>query len=297
MARRANQSGKMLLTLPTLLLFSLGGWALGQAPPTPPPPTPVPSPVTTPAPVLTAPGRPTPSQTATPKAGRAASQGTVKAAPAVMEETAKPAAGVLVDQVIAVVNGELILESDIDEERRFEAFQPFRAAANGFQRDKAIERLVDRALILQQAKVQPAEGVNGAEAKAQLLTLRKEIPACKQYHCETDAGWQSFVKDQGFTMEGLVERWRERMEILQFIEMRFKMGIHIQPEEIKAYYDKTLLPEYAQQHAPAPKLETISDRIEEVLLQQRVSSLLLDWLETLKAQGTVRMMKQGEVAP
>ena len=38
----------------------------------------------------------------------------------------KPASeGVLVDQVIGIVNGDLILESDVDEEKRFEAFEPF----------------------------------------------------------------------------------------------------------------------------------------------------------------------------
>ncbi|MEI9981495.1 MAG: hypothetical protein WDN23_21390 [Edaphobacter sp.] len=38
-------------------------------------------------------------------------------------------AGVVLDRVVAVVNGDVILESDMDEERRFEEIQPFRSAA------------------------------------------------------------------------------------------------------------------------------------------------------------------------
>ncbi len=75
------------------------------------------------------------------------------------------------------------------------------------------------------------------------------------------------------------------------------MGIRISPEEIKTYYEKTMLPEYARQKAKAPPLDAISERIQEVLLQQQVSSLLNDWLQSLKAQGSVRMMKPGEVQP
>jgi hypothetical protein len=202
---------------------------------------------------------------------------------------------VVADQVIGVVNGDLILESDVTEERRFEAFEPF-TTPGSFSRDRAIGRLIDRTLILQQAKLQPDQVVTTAEAEAQLQMLRKDLPACKSL-CETDAGWEKFVANHGFTMPELVQRWQQRMEILKFIEMRFRAGIDIEPAEIKAYYEKNMLPEYAKVKATPPKLEVISDRIQEVLLEQRVSSLLSDWLTSLKAEGNVRMMRPGEVEP
>jgi hypothetical protein len=232
------------------------------------------------------------------KEAQAASQATTNAPTGKgAEDTAKPSAGVLIDQVIAVVNGDLILESDVDLERRFGAFQPFTSPAGEFSRNKAIERLIDRALILQQAALQPQQTVTADQAKAELDVLRKEIPACKRYHCETDAGWQKFVQDQGFTIDELTQRWRERMEILKFIETRFRMGIRIEPAAIKEYYDNSLLPEYAKQNVKPPAMDAISDRIQEVLLQQQVSKLLDDWLESLKAEGSVRMLKPGEVQP
>ncbi|WP_263384069.1 peptidylprolyl isomerase [Granulicella arctica] len=208
-----------------------------------------------------------------------------------------PAQGVVIDQVVAVVNGDLVLESDVDEERRFQAFQPFRDQTQAYSRDKTVERLVDRTLILQQEKLQPQPPITDAEVNEQLATLRKDIPACKEYKCETDAGWDKFVVDQGFVLSELTDRWRERMEVLRFIEQRFKMGIRVSPAEIKDYYDKTLLPEYARRKATPPKLATISDRIQEILLQQQVGALLEDWLKSLKAQGSVRMTTPGEVTP
>ena len=208
-----------------------------------------------------------------------------------------PRDGILVDQVIGVVNGDLILESDVEEERHFGLFQPFSSPNGAFSRDKAIERLIDRDLILQQARLQPEDKVTEADATAELDVLRKQIPLCKQYHCETDAGWASFVKAQGFTLPVLTQRWRERMEILKFIELRFRAGIRVEPAEIKAYYDNSLLPEYAREKAKAPPLDSVSQRIQEVLLQQRVGALLGDWLLQLKAQGSVLMMRPDEVTP
>ncbi len=231
------------------------------------------------------------------KAGSAASDGTVTTtSPTKVEPAVTPAGGVLVDQVIGVVNGDLILESDVDEEKRFEAFEPF-STPGTFSRDRAIERLVDRTLILQQAKLQPDQIVTMDEAKAQLQSLRKDLPACKAYHCETDAGWEKFVHDQGFTVDTLTSRWQQRMEILKFIEMRFRAGIDVDPAQIKDYYEKTMLPEYAKVKATPPALATISERIQEVLLEQKVSDLLSEWLKQLKAQGAVRMMRPDEVQP
>lgn len=204
--------------------------------------------------------------------------------------------GVVLDRVVAVVNGDVILESDVDEERRFEEIQPYRGSMN-FSRDRAIQRLVDRDLILQQAALQADGAIMDSELDAQIATLRKDIPACKQYHCETDAGWQKFVGDHGFTVEEFRDRWRKRMELLKFIEVRFRNGITISDDQIKTYYEKTMLPEYAKRNVTPPKMETISKRIEEVLLQQQVSSLLRDWLKSLRVQGSVRMMTPGEVTP
>jgi hypothetical protein len=207
-----------------------------------------------------------------------------------------PPPGTLVDQVIAVVNGDLVMESDVDEERRFEAFQPL-GAPGGFSREQAIDRLVDRDLILQQARLQPDDAVSMDAVKAELDKVRKDIPACQQYHCETEAGWTKFVEAQGFTVPELEAEWRQRMEVLKFVEIRFRSGIRIAPSEIKTYYEQTLLPQYRRQDAKAPPLDAISDRIQEILLQRQVGDLLTDWLQSLKAEGTVRFMKPGEVAP
>jgi peptidyl-prolyl cis-trans isomerase SurA len=205
--------------------------------------------------------------------------------------------GVVLDRVVAVVNGDVILESDVDEERRFEEIQPYRRVTGDNTRDRVIERLVDRALILQQAALEPEDAISDKSLDDQLMTLRKDIPDCKQYHCEIDDGWKKFLGDRGFTVEEFRERWRQRMELLKFIEVRFRNGIKISDAEIKDFYEKRMLPEYAKRNVTPPKLDTISNRIEEVELQQKVGALLVDWLKSLRAQGSVKIMTPGEVAP
>jgi hypothetical protein len=174
---------------------------------------------------------------------------------------------VTLDRVVAMVNGDLVLESDVEAERRFAAFQPFNAPGPE-TREELIERLIDRALIEQQMALQPGPPVTDAEVDSELNLLRKAIPRCAAYHCETEAGWE-----------------------------RFRMGIRISPAEVDAYYKDTMLPVYQKANAPAPAEATIADKIQEILLQQRVDKLLDDWLTALRAQGSVRILKPGEEAP
>ncbi len=231
--------------------------------------------------------------------GGAASQGTVSSSPREGhgDSAMKSSAGVLVDQVVAVVNDDLILESDVDEAKRFHAFHPLEYAGAPFDRDRAVEQLVNQTLILQQARLQPDSATSPADVQKQIALLRKELPACQEYQCDTDAGWARFVHDQGFTTAELDQQIARQLTIVRFTEMRFRMGIRIPPADVDAYYKNTLLPEYGRLHAPAPKEDVLADRIQQILLEQQVNSLLGDWLKSLKAQGSVRIMRPGEVQP
>jgi peptidyl-prolyl cis-trans isomerase SurA len=215
---------------------------------------------------------------------------------AVGTSSVSASAGVVLDRVVAVVNGDVILESDVDEERRFGEVQPFRSAGDS-TRAKIIERLVNRTLILQQAALEPEGQVSDKSLDDQIATLRKDIPGCKeQYRCDTDEGWAKYLGEHGFTVEEFRLRWLQRMQLLKFIQVRFSNGISISDDEIKTYYEKTMLPEYARRKATAPPLDAIKRRIEEVLLQQQVGALLEDWLKSMRAEGSVQIFTPSEVA-
>lgn len=208
--------------------------------------------------------------------------------------------GTTIDRVVAIVNGDLVLDSDVNEEERFEAIQPFRAPSNPNGEsayDRTVERIINRELILQQSKLQPENAVSDSDLDKEIANLRKGLPECKQLHCETDEGWTRFLAAHGFTPDEMRNRWKQRMEVLAFIEERFRMGIRITAADIKSYYEKTFVPEYQKRGGTPPKLEAVSDRIQEVLLQQQVSNLLNDWLRSLRAQGGVIVMHPGQEAP
>jgi peptidyl-prolyl cis-trans isomerase SurA len=205
--------------------------------------------------------------------------------PPAAKQTTAP---VVLDRVIAVINGEVLLQSDLQSEEDMAALQPLSLPqGKNFDR-RAAQRLINRVLILQQMKNQGiTEQVSDEEVKKDLDMLRRQIPACVPYQCQTDAGWAKFLSDHHLTAEEVQTRWRQRMQILSFIDARFRAGLRISKAEIEDYYNKTFVPQFKKENPNPPSLESISSRIEEVLLQQHVSVLLRDWLKSLRDQGSV----------
>jgi hypothetical protein len=208
----------------------------------------------------------------------------------VASQPPKAAPDMMLDRVIAVVNTQIILASDLDLELRLGRLIPAGERIDSTEA-QALDRLTTRALIEQQILQEDPKGlaVPPTEVKANLDELKQSLPACKQHDCVSPAGWAAYLATLGLTPQRVEAYWTERMAVLRFIELRFRAGIEIEPADIQKYYDETMLPQYARRE-DAPSLDRISPRIQEVLLQQRVNALLTEWLKSLQDQGQVEIL-------
>jgi hypothetical protein len=215
------------------------------------------------------------------------------------QDASPPAASpVVLDRVVAVVNNHAILSSDLDDEIRLSVLDPGRAGLGTLTRSVALEQLISRALIQQQIREEDEQAADPpqTEVDARLAEIRHEIPACVRQNCASDAGWKAFLAAHHLTPERVEGYLRYRLEILRFIERRFRQGIHISPQEIETYYHDTLLPQYTAGEV-IPTLDKVSPRIQEILLQQKVNVLFDDWLQNLRTQGDVEVLDPALITP
>ncbi len=219
--------------------------------------------------------------------GTAASLACAQDAP----RSAQTAAPIVLDRVVAVVNNQAILKSDLDDEIRLSVLDPERGGLGVLTQKRALEQLIGRALVQQQIRQEDEKAAEPpqAEVDARLAEMRTELPACIRQNCAMDSGWKAFLAAHGLTAERVEGYLRYRLEILSFIERRFRQGIQISPQQIGMYYRETLLPQYAAGET-IPALEKVAPRIEEILLQQQVNVLFDDWLKNLRKQGEVEVL-------
>jgi len=198
---------------------------------------------------------------------------------------------VILDSVVAVANKHAILSSDIDDEIRLSVLDPNLIGEGALTRQQALDQLISRALIEQQIRQEDIESIEPSqdEVNARLNQIRQQLPACVHQNCATDAGWKLFLAAHGLTSERVESYLRYRLEILSFIEQRFRQGIQVSPQQIDEYYHQTLLPQYKPSEA-IPPLDQVAPRIQEILLEQQVNVLFDAWLTNLRGQGDVEIL-------
>jgi hypothetical protein len=199
---------------------------------------------------------------------------------------------IVLDRVVAVVNNRAILSSDLRAEMRLSVLEPANAPNRSAETvHDALDRLISRTLIRQQIRDEELQSTRPADSEvaARLSELRKELPVCVRAHCATDDGWKSFLTEHELTERQVEFYLRNRLEILRFIELRFREGIQISNDEVESYYINLLVPQYLPGQT-VPKLEQVAPRIEEILLQQKVNALFSDWLDNLRKQGEIEVL-------
>ena len=200
-------------------------------------------------------------------------------------------APVVLDRVVAVVNNRAILLSDVEDEIRLSVLDPGGSGQGQLTEQHALDELISRALIEQQIREEDLQAIEPSqkEVSDRLAEIRRELPACVHQNCATEAGWKNFLLSHGLTEARAEAYIRYRLEILRFIEERFRQGIQISQQQIEDYYRNTLLPEYAPGET-VPSVDQVASRIQEILLEQQVNVLFDNWLNNLREQGDVEVL-------
>ena len=198
-------------------------------------------------------------------------------------------AGEIIERVVATVNRRPILQSDWDEEVRYEAFVNRRSLSSVTVGDRkaALEHLIDQELLRQQIKEDEAERVlqpSAPNVEKRLQEIRKQYPGA-----EKSAVWQADLQRYGLRQEDLARHIMLQARLERLIDARLRPTIHISHSSIESYYQQQLLPELRKAGVKDVPLVEVSPEIEELLTQRRMNELLAAWLHDLRSQSDIRM--------
>jgi parvulin-like peptidyl-prolyl isomerase len=201
------------------------------------------------------------------------------------------ATGEVIERVVATVNGQPILQSDWDEEFRYEAFMNRKPLESLTVEDRkqALDRVIDQELLRQQIKGSEFEEASAQEPRDRIAELRKQFPEVKD-----DAGWKTKLEQYGMTEQDLTRHIALQLQLTRLITARLRPNVHIDASSIETYYREKLLPQLRQSGVKNVPLVEVSPKIEELLAQQRVNELLAGWLHDLRAQSEIRTAGQAE---
>lgn len=195
------------------------------------------------------------------------------------------AAGDVIDRIVATVNGHIILQSDWNDALRYEALLSARSLSQFTDEDRraVLDRLIDQELLAEQMKSALFRHASEDEAAAQIADARKLYPEA----VNTD-GWQTVLARFGLTEKALIAHVQQEIDLMRLVDAHLRPTIQIDSKTIEAYYREKFVPQLKQSGADVP-LAQVSGKIRELLTQERVSELMVTWLQSLRSESKVSM--------
>lgn len=202
---------------------------------------------------------------------------------------AVPLFGGQIDRIVAVVNHHPVSESEWEQQERFEALgnqEPFR----GFQRSKeALDRIIDRRLVLEQRDNLEMPDIDPQKVAAQLVSFRKQLGL------ESDTDWKQRLQEYGLLEADVADIIGEQLEVMNFVDTRFRMAVQSSGVDVRRYYNDEYLPEFRKKSpgGTPPTLDEVRPQIETIVIQQRMNDLFTAWLKTIRGQASIRYIHPG----
>jgi hypothetical protein len=193
------------------------------------------------------------------------------------------AASDVIEQIVARVNGNVVLQSDWEDEIGFEAFSQGRTLESVTldQRKAALDRLIDRDLLREQMPEADLT-VSHDEVAARVAEIRAQYPQA----ADAEA-WHTLLGSYRLTQDDLEGRVSEEHTLLRLVDSRLRPSVRIDQASIESYYNQELVPQLKQQGAKEISLAEVSPKIKDLLTERKVNELLTAWLQNLRSGSQI----------
>jgi len=193
-------------------------------------------------------------------------------------------AGEVIDRIVATVNGHIILQSDWNDALRFEALLSGRPLSQFSDEDRraVLDRLIDQELLGEQMKSAYFQHASEEDAETQVAGARKLYA-----EAATAEGWQALLDRFGLTEKDLKAHVQQQIDLLRLVDAHLRPAVQIDSKSIEAYYRNKFVPQLKQSGGGDVPLSQVSAKIRELLTQEKVSELMVSWLQSLRSESKV----------
>jgi peptidyl-prolyl cis-trans isomerase SurA len=184
---------------------------------------------------------------------------------------------VVLDRMAVIVGKHAIKESDIQLDLRLTEFlnrEPLNLSPAA--KRQSAERLIDQEVIRQEIIMGGYQRPAESEADALLEQLKKDRFG------GSESRWEEALARYGLTKEQLRDRLLWQLTVLRFIDQRFRVGVVVTDDEVRAYYDQHLS-ELRRQYPNNYSFEALAPKIRATLEGERVNQNFNQWLEQARS--------------
>jgi hypothetical protein len=157
--------------------------------------------------------------------------------------------------------------------------------AEADSRDQEIERQINQELMRQELKnFSLPDEADKVEARMQSL---RNAYALK-------GGLPALLLRIGMQESELISYIQLELEIMRFVDFRFRPFITVSTEEVQAYYRDKLMAQLQKSGIELPPLIHVSNKIETILREEKINDALDQWIKEVRRNSRIEFFDETD---
>jgi hypothetical protein len=183
------------------------------------------------------------------------------------------------DRVVAVVDEDPILASEIDRAIVLHLIDAKPGEADAAYRRRILDQLVEQRLRFHEIDRFGFEQVPVDDIEAQVAKIRATFP--------DDAAFRKALKDLGMTFPVLRQLVARQLMVYTYVDEQLGARVFVSLDDITQYYRNVLTPQMQKSGQAVPALDDVREQIRDVIKQQRLNSEIEKWTQELRRKADV----------
>jgi parvulin-like peptidyl-prolyl isomerase len=192
--------------------------------------------------------------------------------PAIAGRAAPEQAGRVVDRIVARIEGDIILLSQVRELGAFQQLVDGKSESDDGLLAELIEQWIVQTEAAQSRFPEPAQ----SEVDRELARLVAQFASPEAY-----AGK---LRELGLSASQVRQLLARQIYIERYIDYKFRPSVQIKSQDVQNYYQNELLPELLKKNEAAPSRADVEGQILELLTQRAITDLATKWLDDTKSR-------------
>lgn len=192
-----------------------------------------------------------------------------------------PAVPELKDRVMAVVDEDPILASEIDRAIVLGLMQPREGESETAFRRRILNDLIEQRLRFHEIDRFGFEQVPVDQIEKHVGEVRARFP--------NEEAYQKTLRDLGISHRALRQLVARQLMVLTHVDEQLGPRVFVSLDEITQYYQNVFTPEMQKAAEPVPPLEDVREQIRTVLKEERLNQELDKWTDELRRKADIHV--------
>ena len=173
----------------------------------------------------------------------------------------------IVDRIVATIEGEPVMASELDELRKFQQLLGGPAVA---EKD-LMRRRAEQWIIAADAQASRFPRPAAADVDKELARLAAQFASPDAYAAR--------LRELELRAESVKHLVGQQLYFSRYLDARFRPTVQVEERDIEAYYRNDLARQMAARGQQLPPLDTVREQIRELLTQRQISERAGRWLD------------------